>query len=226
MPVKNYYNADREYGQKRLNGTIMSLLNKEELFTVSNVHHLRDLTGKIQADFIKKDKSLTPMDLIFEARSDFFGIEPTYISGKEVDFEPIRLGYCWVHSKENACYFYKNPRRIYLQGLNIKELIGTKSGYYKYIAIKDLMMPAFNKYPSIQEAMKKCSDSKNTDTFMVYCPFSRDFAVNKEGVIEFRGEVSVGELKKFGNSFKAELVKEFFYLQDFVDYEVKNAKSE
>lgn len=226
MPVKNYYNADREYSQKRLNGTVMSRLNEEELFMVNNVYHLRDLTAKAQADFIQKDKSLNPFDLIFEVRPDGFDKEAVYISGKEVDFEPIRLGYCWLPIKEDSSYFYRNPRRAFLQGLSIKELISAKPSYYKYVTIKDLMMPAFNNYPSIQEAMEKCRNSKSPNTFGVYCPFSRDFAVNREGVIEFRGEVSVGELKKFGGSFKAELVKEFFYLQDFVDYEVKNAKSE
>lgn len=192
--IPYYYGRDTEYARKRLENTVVYSSKKKDLVFIHGVHE-------------------DPSPKVF-----FSGVlvsEPTKaaeFTTEDIDLEPIPLGYVYLSRKQRACFLSRIPMRTaYRQGLATSCLHLSGSSSKSDLDLKDLMMAAFDSYPTLASAKKavtKCASM----------PFSRHFALTTEGKVLYRGQAVVGKLNAAGHPV---LESNYGYLQQHLDSLIK-----
>lgn len=192
--IPYYYGRDIEYARKRLENTLVYSSKKKDLIYIHGVHE--DPSPRVFFSGVLVSETTKGAD---------FNVE-------DIDLEPISLGYVYLSKKERACFLSRVPMRTaYRQGLATACLHLSGSSSKSDLELKDLMMAAFNSYPTLASAKKAV-------TKCLSMPFSRHFALTSEGRILYRGQSVVGKLNAAGHPI---LEPEYGYLQQHLDSLIK-----
>ena len=147
------YEDDLEYASKRLNGTLVRLLNGTP-FMVSRTYQAETLRHLGQ---------------------NMLNEESVDVAHNELDLEPVPLGF--VNATSGMVYVCRKPmRRDWRQGLSANSIkvyghIGGRDLHFKL-----LNQPILKQYPSFKVAYGRVNTDKKEST-----AFSRDFGLRKVG---------------------------------------------
>lgn len=191
--VPYYYGTDVEYANKRLQHTLVYSSKKKDLVYIQGVIENPEQGVQIVANLVSDIKA--PLDL----------------SPEDIDLEPIPLGYCFLTKKQKSIFLTRIPMRsAYRQGLALNCM--NFSGFNKSdLELKDLFMPAFNSYPTLDSAKKAIKKFSSM-------PFSRHFALDNKEQVLYRGRWAVGRLDAKGYPI---LDSKYGYLQQHLDSLIK-----
>lgn len=127
---------------------------------------------------------------------------------EDIDLTPVPLGY--VNYGGVASYLARVPkRRDWKQGLRKENTITIGNGYgLGKINLKELAKTIIGKYPTFKQILKTLS--KNEDKKVKSLAFSREFAVDKDFTLWYRGEYAVGTVE----DGEPKLLPEFDWVRD------------
>lgn len=213
--VAFYYKDDCDYANKRLNNTYV--LNKAgNLFLVGSVHvPPTTKTGDKKPEKLIASGWEFTFGGVLKLDEPNWGIPTTECPAEELNLEPLSMGYLFSKRRGTGVFVARLPMRTtYKQGLYMGSLIFS-SGGKSDIVPTELLMPIMNVYPSLTVAMSLAKKAGST------YPFSRNFAVDHEGVVHYRGQHLVGAVVMDGARPVIALSPKYTYLQQHLDWSLK-----
>lgn len=115
--------------------------------------------------------------------------DPYHVHLDECDINPVSLGY--VNHKKYAHYIMRAPmRRDWRQGLRMLNIVDAEGMNPRLIPYRTIAQTIMGSFPSF----KSCLDRINGKERIEEMAFNRDFAINREGKLRYKGLFSVGTI--------------------------------
>lgn len=206
-----YYKDDLEYSNKRLSNCFV--FHKDlSLIYIDRV--MSNGEAKNPKLFVVGAKA--SLDSKMDYDKSFWGVPLSEIPVNELNMAPLELGYCYSSLRRRASFLSRIPfRTAYKQGLCLS-FVKIHGGAKNDFSPKDLLYTALGKYPTLQEAFSLAT--KN----VTKVAFSRNFAVEHSGEIEYNGDKFVGKLARTPKGVcTVVLDPKYGFLQQHLDWSLK-----
>jgi hypothetical protein len=199
--IPYYYGADLEYANKRLGGTFINTVHNRLFYLTEVATTVENKKVKLVANgtFISDDPNASS--------------EAALLPVEELDMSPLQLGYVFCRKRQRPVFVSRLPmRNAYRQGLSMNT-IETSEGTRNDISATDLLMPVYSRYPNLKTARDMAVKGYGQ-------PFSRQFAINPEGLLVYRGRAIVGKIEGDAKPV-AVLSPQHAFLQQHLDWVLK-----
>lgn len=108
----------------------------------------------------------------------------------DCDLNPVSLGY--VNHKKSAYYIMRTPmRRDWRQGLRMLNLVDAQGAQPRLVSYSSIGHTILGKFPSFKETLSMLSTKTRAPKSVA---FHRDFAVDVEGKMEYKGFVDAARI--------------------------------
>lgn len=151
---------------------------------VDTIIRYKDMAVFVKAVGLKNGKiSIRCLDLLDEDEN----LIEAYL--EDCDINPVPLGY--VNHNKTTHYITRTPmRRDWRQGLRMLNIVDVEGAQPRMIPYHTIAHTILGKYPSFKSCLDRLS-SKDKILKMAYC---RDFSINNEGVLIYKGLFEVGKI--------------------------------